>query len=893
MRIKVKSKNISNKKIPTLILFCFLCLIAGFFFGWKNVPGFIKANAIAFSEPRMIDALIEENDLETIKIDVSFKNFQKIEAKKKEALKLQRLISSDEDFVKAEIAHKEQTSRCQIRLKGDLSDHWSGDKFSLRVEMKGDGLVNGMSKFSLQDPATRFDTEEWLFLETLRGEDCMAVRYDFVNLVINGKKMGIYAIEEHFSKELIEVNKRREGVIVKFDDYYIWRKHQPDFVENISWQSFYRASPPQIRNNKRVSSVPHLSKQGGNAVNLLRIMQEESLPASQIFDIDKLGKFLAVTLIWQANHGLQMDDINFFFNPVTSLLEPIGFDAEPGLNPHFCLITGGWMKDTWVYYCLRDPHIVSSYLKHLEIFSNPKYVEQLKGKLFDYEFHIRKLLLSELMWEDPTTIWKNARKIFEYDPWVNFQKRVQKIRNELEESRPLFAHFRVSENNSSEIKVTLRNCTTYPLEIVSIQHLNEKVILQDILTSDVLHVSPVSDNIYLPTSKEGILHMKDDLNFVLDTNKIFKDFNISSSNFTIATKFLGTEFTQRHSTFSVDSSFFSSSHIPLGLNNLELQNLPYNVDQENKIISIDSGMHKVSGNIFIPTGYTLIIHPKTFFEFSANSTFVCQGNIIARGKMNEPIHFTSDSKSSYWPGFLLCSTNQDDSFFDHVYFSNISGVGTGPNKYGITRNGWTMTGGVTIHNSNSHFTNCYFENFQTEDALNIISSKFMLDNVRFWNVSSDAFDGDFVEGKISNCFFIDIDGDGADFSGSDVDIKDCRFQNISDKAISIGENSRANISKSSIENVSFGIVSKDQSVTKVENNNIIKNANTAAFSAFQKKPSFGPATIRVSDSKVISSTQDFLIQDHSFGWNNEEPIMTVPFNTSDLYNKLTPNNKNQ
>ena len=439
MRIKVKSKNISNKKIPTLILFCFLCLIAGFFFGWKNVPGFIKANAIAFSEPRMIDALIEENDLETIKIDVSFKNFQKIEAKKKEALKLQRLISSDEDFVKAEIAHKEQTSRCQIRLKGDLSDHWSGDKFSLRVEMKGDGLVNGMSKFSLQDPATRFDTEEWLFLENLRDEDCMAVRYDFVNLVINGKKMGIYAIEEHFSKELIEFNKRREGVIVKFDDYYIWRKHQPDFVENISWQSFYRASPPQIRNNKRVSSVPHLSKQGGNAVNLLRIMQEESLPASQIFDINKLGKFLAVTLIWQANHGLQMDDINFFFNPVTSLLEPIGFDAEPGLNPHFCLITGGWMKDTWVHYCLRDPHIVSSYLKHLEIFSNQKYVEQLKGKLFDYEFHIRKLLLSELMWEDPTTIWKNARKIFEYDPWVNSVPRnfVSTVKYDVEASKCL------------------------------------------------------------------------------------------------------------------------------------------------------------------------------------------------------------------------------------------------------------------------------------------------------------------------------------------------------------------------------------------------------------------------------------------------------------------------
>ena len=36
--------------------------------------------------------------------------------------------------------------------------------------------------------------------------------------------MGIYAMEEHFSKELIESNSRREGVIVNFEDYLLWKK---------------------------------------------------------------------------------------------------------------------------------------------------------------------------------------------------------------------------------------------------------------------------------------------------------------------------------------------------------------------------------------------------------------------------------------------------------------------------------------------------------------------------------------------------------------------------------------------------------------------------------------------------------------------------------------------
>ena len=57
------------------------------------------------------------------------------------------LKSSDDDFVKAKISQGGKTSLCKIRLKGDLADHWFGEKFSLRVEMKGENLVSGMSSF--------------------------------------------------------------------------------------------------------------------------------------------------------------------------------------------------------------------------------------------------------------------------------------------------------------------------------------------------------------------------------------------------------------------------------------------------------------------------------------------------------------------------------------------------------------------------------------------------------------------------------------------------------------------------------------------------------------------------------------------------------------------------
>ena len=322
---------------------CFIFLLLGFFLGWKNFPGFIKANLILLSNNRIWDVITEENTLDTIHLAISFKNFQKIENKRKIAIQNNRLEASKEDFVKAKISQNNKQFDCNIRLKGDLPDHWSGDKFSLRVEMKGGNLINGMSKFSLQDPATRMDTAEWLFLNSLRKEGLMAVRYDFVNLVINGKAMGIYALEEHFSKEMIEANNRREGVIAKFSDDLFWKIYPPYNLTNIDWNSMFRSSAVDIRNSNKNST---LMDQSTTAHNLLKMMQRSEIKASKLLDFDKTAKFLALTKLWSAEHGLDFDDINFYFNPINCLLEPIGYDANPnGIKSDYCYFSWGYYKD--------------------------------------------------------------------------------------------------------------------------------------------------------------------------------------------------------------------------------------------------------------------------------------------------------------------------------------------------------------------------------------------------------------------------------------------------------------------------------------------------------------------------------------------------------------------
>ena len=128
-----------------------------------------------------------------------------------------------------------------------------------------------------------------------------------------------------------------------------------------------------------------LLRQKDTALNLLRSLQEETLKASEIFCPNQLGKFLAMTHLWNAEHGLDTDDINFFYNPIISQLEPIGSDGQLGTYPHYCFFTSGIMKENWVNIALKDHSIASSYIKYLNVFSSEEYIESLRLEFAEKE----------------------------------------------------------------------------------------------------------------------------------------------------------------------------------------------------------------------------------------------------------------------------------------------------------------------------------------------------------------------------------------------------------------------------------------------------------------------------------------------------------------------------
>jgi hypothetical protein len=179
-----------------------------------------------------------------------------------------------------------------------------------------------------------------------------------------------------------------------------------------------------------------------------------------------------------------------------------------------------------------------------------------------------------------------------------------------------------------------------------------------------------------------------------------------------------------------------------------------------------------------------------------------------------------------------------------------------------------------------------FDGTRGEDALNIIDSGFRIDNSHFRNTASDAFDGDFSHGSIANSSFTNIGheggGDGVDFSGSQVDIRNLYFSTINDKAISVGEDSRVNVAGGVFDNVGIGIVSKDHSVvTVIEPKRI--SSKIADAMVYVKKPEYGPALLRISSSSGSVSEERIVVQHGNNGYLNDRQLEAQALDVDHLY----------
>jgi hypothetical protein len=265
-------------------------------------------------------------------------------------------------------------------------------------------------------------------------------------------------------------------------------------------------------------------------------------------------------------------------------------------------------------------------------------------------------------------------------------------------------------------------------------------------------------------------------------------------------------------------------------------------DESSAMLKARAGTWQLADSVVLPKGAGLELPPGTVLQFPDDGLLLASGPLRFRGSAAQPVILEGRpgrGGSGTWQGIVVLDSERAHDW-EHVIVRNTKGA---------ERDSWRLTGGVTIRASELRMSKTRFEGHRGEDALNLIRSRFELDEVSILDTFSDAFDCDFCSGRIAGGHFARIGGDAIDVSGSEIVVEGPTFEDVHDKALSVGERSRLTARRIEIRGAGTAVASKDGSEVRIEDSSIAR-VPQAALMAYINKSEYGPARIIARDLRM-------------------------------------------
>ncbi len=835
--------------------------------GWQIVEPPLRA---LFADAKeTVNTALETNDLPTLYFDIGFQEYQQMAAQRAEALETGILLLDDEDWLRAEIRFQGETIPIRIRLKGDWVDHLKEDKWSFRIKTRNDTTLMGMRSFSVQSPDTRRFLNEWLYMEDLRRADILAPRYSFVNVFVNGEDWGVYALEESFAKELLESQRRREGVIVRFDESLFWERRALYGGVEDGWKytldpiatTFERMAFARVDefDTTRIQDDPVLREQSETALGLLGGFQSLELSASQAFDAELLGRYLAHTNLWGARHSLTWHNERYYYNPLTSRLEPIGYDALP-LEPRFAPLTDLAQYD--------DLAVMAAYAREVTRISQPEYLEGLRATYAAQFEQFHTALLEEF---PPARL---------QPPWDELAERQALLVSALHPPQTVYA-YQMDEGEDGTVDIQIGNILRYPvlLEEVRIGDQATPVRLEWISEVDYPLLHQEAEPAVILQRVQGVAprYLTLQVPVTVIHSLLPTDTLLVSNTIEIVTGLYGVE---DPIIVAVQRDYvpaLTEPELPAQPTVQEaLARHPFlAVSEEPGWLDLMPGKWEVEGDLVLPDGLGLRAVQPVTLTFSQEAILFSTGPLVLQGPTAGAIYLGPQNDS--WAGLIVLQAGDDQPSFLH----NVEIRATA----GISREGWITTGGVTFYESPIVLSHSRLLDSRAEDAINVVRTRFEFVQTEFGNIASDAFDGDFTEGRIEQCAFHDVRGDAIDVSGSEITVDDVSLLRIHDKGLSVGEGSVATVRNAFASDVGIAIASKDMSSVTAEEISITR-AWVAGLAAYLKKMEYGPASIEATYVEFGDNSPRTLVQTGSGVTIDGEAAPTTDLDVPALYGRL-------
>lgn len=763
---------------------------------------------------------------ERLGIDLKQVHLDKLREQRRQALRAGILSTGEDAWVPARIRWREGTVRVKLRLKGDWTDHIDTEKWSFRVQVRGEEALFGMREFSLQHPETRNYVYEWIYHEAMRREDVLALRYDFVEVALNGRDLGVYALEEHFDKLLLEANRRREGPILKFNEETLWedrRSHAfQDEASPSDLQSWF-SSPVDAFNMKRLRAEPAMLEQFHAGRRLLEAFRSGEARTSQVFDTARLARFLALSELLGATHGAGLwHNLRFYYNPLTSRLEPIAFDGDAGSEISTLLAEAAGPPSgaqSFLGLVFADETFLAEYLRALRAVSEPGYLEALLAGLDDELRRVLAVLYRE---------WR----AYHYTP-EPFRANREFIRAALRPARAARAVLRGGGGREPELEMAAIQIV--PVEVLGVWR-GERSVFEPprplLLPGKPRGLPPVPRIVQLAPpetnapSTEGLDGLRVRCR-LLGGSEIYEEQVSAAAGAEAACAW--TELTRRQG---------------------NLRDFPFVTwDETRRAAFVKPGRWRLRDPLVVPAGSTLRCGPGTELDLTQSAMILSFSPVRLVGTEQAPVVVASSDGTG--AGLVVLGA-RETSVLSRVVFRNLRSPGNGDSG---------PTGAVNFYESPFEMFHVAFQGSRSEDALNVVRSEFRIEDSEFSDAASDALDIDFGTGSVRRTSFLDCGNDGIDASGTVVRIEDVLVAGAGDKALSAGESSRMTIEGVRVRDAEIGLASKDDS--HVEAKGLRLQRCALGLAVFRKKPEFGPASLHVAGLTEAEVGTSYLLESGS------------------------------
>ena len=525
--------------------------------------------------------------------------------------------------------------------------------------------------------------------------------------------------------------------------------------------------------------------------------------------------------------------MKFYYNPISNLLEPISKEVHSeadrfvsGFNPWVFKsenLRYPWQR-SFLELLYNDKIFYEKYLSELNNYSNNKFVSNIvMSNKAEFE-NLKKMLKLNFPAEEF------------YNP-QDFKKISSFLQGTLKPVQKPYFNFLNAHDNHLEIKVT--NTQILPIEIIGITMGNDSVnfksksLIDGFSSNNNRFKKVIKINcLIISCTEEDLTNLKIKYRVVGQKEEYFSGVKLWNNNFEIEN--------------------FNNSKNQISI---LLDKYKFIKKNKNELI-IDDQVWKINDRVIVPKNYRLFIKNSSI-KFTDGGQLISFSPVFIEGEKQNPVIISSNEfknidtlkmKNDRGNGILVINTDEE-SYLNNVVFKNLSAPSL--------TSGDGLLGSVNFYEADVKILNSsFYKNLAGDDYINIIRSKFYIENSYFEETLSDSIDIDFSDGSIVNSRFFMSKNDAIDFSGSNVKLDKIYIHGSGDKGISVGEGSILNGNDIIIENSKIGIASKDES--NVYLNNVTINNVDIGLAAYIKKIEYGSPQIKASNVKLLNYKHDYI-----------------------------------